>query len=231
MVLFKHVNVNPPVLKQMDIDGVRRYVNPEGNSYESVTTYLSRVFDKPYLIAWKKRVGAKKATSIAGAAAKRGSALHTAVNNYIENTLDESATFDSDPLTKSLFIKIKPLLNRLDNIYLTEKPLYSNVLNLAGTPDIIAEYRGELAVVDLKTSTRVKKKTDIVDYFLQCACYGVMFNEHYGKMPTKAVIIMAIPTLNYGMTYIHPMTECISMLDNLMRDPVAFNKKVASATP
>ncbi len=229
--MFTHNLVTPPLIKQADIDGVRRYVTPEGNSYESVTTYLSRVFDKPHLHAWKKRVGAKKAASISTAASKRGTSLHTVVNQYIENRLDEANSFSNDPLTKDLFVKIKPLLNRLNNINLTEKPLYSSVLGLAGTPDIIAEYRGDLSVVDLKTSTRVKKKTDIVDYFLQCACYAIMFNEHFNRMPKKAVIIMAIPTLSYGMTYIHPMEECISMLENLMRDPIAFNKKVAASTP
>ena len=216
---FNHAFVTPPILTKGD----RCYTTPEGNSYESVTTYIGRNWDKSFLIEWRKRVGAEKAAKISSAAIRRGTSLHKVTEKYLMN---EELDLDDDPTTKALFNKIQPLIDRLNNIRLLETPLYSHKLQLAGTPDCIADYSNALAVVDFKTSTRVKKKKEIVDYFLQCACYAEMYNEHYGQMPEKAIIIMAIPDLPYGMTYIHPMDKCVKMLEIFRTDPVLFQNKI-----
>ena len=228
--MFKHELVNPPKLVQTNVDGKRLYLDENGKAYESVTSYIGRVLDKPGLHKWRARVGAAKADEIANAAARRGSNLHNVLESYLRNNLSENAKIKNDPSTKSLFLKVKPCVDRLNSIRLIETSLYSSELGLAGTPDTIAEYSGKLAVVDFKTSTRLKKKKDIVNYFIQCAAYGIMFNEHFGEMPKLSVIIMAIPDLHHGMVYIHPMEECVSMLQNLMKDPVLFNARIAESS-
>lgn len=222
---FQHAFVNPLKLEKVtQEDGNRRYVTPNGDHYESVTTFIGRHWDKSFLLKWKAKIGEEKAEKIKVDAARRGTALHKITESYLLNNLTEEV--NDDPNTKALFTKIKPLLDRLNNIRLLETPLYSDKLQLAGTPDCIAEYSNTLAVVDFKTSTRVKKKTQIVDYFLQCACYAEMFYEHFNEMPQKAVIIMAIPDLPYGMTYMHDMDVCLKMLQKFREDPVSFQAKL-----
>ena len=53
--------------------------------------------------------------------------------------------------------------------------MYSPRFKVAGRCDLIGEYRGELAIVDYKTTTTMKKREWIDDYFVQCAAYASMF--------------------------------------------------------
>ena len=226
--MFNHVFVTPPVMyKVEDENGKRTYRIPAiDKNYESVTTYIGRNFEKPYLEQWRKKVGDKKATEIRNNAAFRGSSLHKATENYL---LNKEQDLDNDPNNKSLFLKIRPILDRMNNIRMIETPLYSEELELAGTPDLICDYSGHLAVCDVKSATRLKKKLDIIDYWIQTACYAIMFNEHYGQMPTKAVIIMGVPDVTYGVTYIVDMADCITWLKSFRIDPPAFCKRLQVA--
>ena len=56
------------------------------------------------------------------------------------------------PTTKARWIAARESLNKIDNIHALEKPLYSEYFGIAGRVDCIAEYEGELAVIDFKTS-------------------------------------------------------------------------------
>ena len=51
-------------LKRVEVDGKRRYAAPGHPPVASVTTILSGTKDMSHLIAWKKRVGEKKAQEI-----------------------------------------------------------------------------------------------------------------------------------------------------------------------
>ena len=217
---FNHNFVTPPpALVKVDDERGRYYENGD-DKYESVTSFISRNWDKTFLVAWRKRIGEEKANKISKAATDRGSALHKALETYLFNQpIDEVL---NSPLTKALFYKVKTPLDKLDNIRLIEKPLYSTKLKLAGTPDFIGDYNSKLAVVDFKTSTRAKKKIDITDYFLQAACYAVMYEEHYGIMPELAVIIMATESVPYPQLFIEPMERCVKMLHNFINDPLKF---------
>jgi len=72
-----------------------------------------------------------------------------------------------------------------------ETSLYSKQLGIAGTVDCIAEYEGELAIIDFKTSKKPKPRNWIENYFVQCAAYGCMLYEMTGIPVKKFVIIMA----------------------------------------
>ena len=83
------------------------------------------------------------------------------------------------------------LLGNINNIVGTEIPLYSDVLRIAGTPDCIAEYNGELSVIDFKTSRKPKKEEWIDDYFMQTFAYKLMFEEMTGIAIKQVVILVA----------------------------------------
>jgi hypothetical protein len=215
MELFNHCFVNAPKLVKVD----RRYVTPEGHSYESVTSYIDRLMPKPQLEAWRKKHGAIKAQAITTAAAKRGTSLHKACQTYLMN---EELNLNDSPNTKSLFLKVKPLVDRLDNIRLIETPIYSDELKLGGTPDCIADWDSELAVADFKSSTKVKKKSWIMGYYLQCGAYGMIYNERFHQMPKKAVIIFGVPDQANGIVQEMPMEQCVEWFRMFRIDPVTF---------
>jgi len=63
---------------------------------------------------------------------------------------------------------------------------------MAGRVDVIAEYEGELSVIDFKTSSKVKAREDILDYFWQTTAYSLMYEELVGRPINNLVIIMAV---------------------------------------
>ena len=170
--MFK--TVGPPVpLTEMNAvtkgDGLRLYEVGDGKWYPSVTTVTSHR-KKDSIIKWRKRVGEAEANKISGRASARGNKFHSMVESYLKN---ETVSFDDkSPLASFLFKTAKETLHRIDNIHLLESPLYSDSLRIAGRVDCIAEYDGELAVIDFKTSTKEKKESWIENYFVQETAYA-----------------------------------------------------------
>lgn len=218
---FKHDFVTLPKMERVTSeDGKRYYVTPAGDNYQSVTTLTGKVNAKA-IQEWRKKVGEVEATKISTRAANRGTSVHKVCEKYLLNELyvnDGGSLIveEMNPINKSMFIKIKPLVERLDNIKLVEGTMYSDLLKLAGTADCVAEYNGELAVIDFKTSTYAKKKDKIGNYFMQGAAYGKMYEELYGATPTKIVIMMAVECLQHGVCYIEPFDTSYKMLTDFM---------------
>ena len=94
-----------------------------------------------------------------------------------------------NPSTKMLFTQAKKELRNIDNIYALEKSLYSRELGVAGTVDCIAEYKGELAIIDFKTAEKPKPVDWIENYFVQAAAYACMFYE-ITDIPVKKLVIL-----------------------------------------
>lgn len=207
---FTHLPVETPVVL-LEEGKIRRYVLPDGRKYPSVTTVLSELPNEG-IEKWKKRKGATKARAIAKAAALRGERLHAALKMYLKNQVPTYAT----PFTQSLFDKVQPVLNRhVDNIRLIEEPIYSDQLFMAGTPDLIAEWNGELAVIDFKTTHIQKQDKWIERYYCQVGAYGVMFNELFQEKIHKGVLIIVSDDDDFEEPQIFekPASECFKMLD------------------
>ena len=102
--------------------------------------------------------------------------------------LNEEVVLDN-PSTKMLFTQAKKELRNIDNIYALEKSLYSRELGVAGTVDCIAEYKGELAIIDFKTAEKPKPVDWIENYFVQAAAYACMFYE-ITDIPVKKLVIL-----------------------------------------
>ena len=113
--------------------------------------------------------------------------MHSLVENYLYNKDLPSVA----PIADFLFKISKTDLKRINNIYALEGSLYSKQLGIAGTVDCIAEYDGELAIIDFKTSKKPKPREWIEHYFVQCMAYGCMLYELTGISVKKLVIIMA----------------------------------------
>ena len=87
-----------------------------------------------------------------------------------------------------MFQSAKSTLDRINNIHCLETFLYSHYLGLAGRVDCIAEFDGELAVIDFKTSRKPKKEEWIEDYKLQVAAYSVAVWDRYKIKISQAQI-------------------------------------------
>jgi len=187
--MFNHVPAVLSPLERETIDGVRFYKVPDEDEFlklvsiTSVTSFWSRAkFAK-----WRKKVGEKKANEITRKATTRGTDMHTMTEHYL---LNEDLP-EVQPMGDYLFKIAKPTLNKIDNIHSLEGSLYSKQLGVAGTVDCIAEYDGELAVIDFKTSKAPKPRDWIDGYFVQAAAYACMYYELTGVSVKKLVIIMA----------------------------------------
>jgi genome maintenance exonuclease 1 len=188
MFNFVTLPVQLEELESIDKDGKRFYPTPSGNEYPSITTVTS--FKKAaFFKEWRRKVGEEVADRKTARATGRGTAFHSIVESYLKNeSLEEHK---NKPLPFTLFQLAKPILNRINNIHVLEGALYSDYLRVAGRVDCIAEFDGELAVIDFKTSDKEKKEEWIENYFVQATAYAVMFYELTGIQPTKIVIIIA----------------------------------------
>jgi len=181
--------VEIPQLKQVNTENGRRYVTPSGTQYPSVTTILSHK-SKPYIQAWRKRIGEKEADKISRRATTRGTKIHKLCEDILNNELTEDTNLNY--IDKEMFRKFRPLLDDIDNIRAIEAKMYSDHLRLAGQVDCIAEYNGKLSVIDFKTSMKPKSRSQCENYFIQCSAYAIMFEERTGIPVSQSVILMAV---------------------------------------
>jgi len=187
--MFNHVDLNLTPLEREHIDGVRYYKIPDLEEFVklvSITSVTSH-FNKEIFINWRKKVGNETADKITKAATRRGTDMHTLTEYYLKN----DNLPDVPPISEFLFKIAKGEINKIDNIHALEGPLYSKELGIAGTVDCIAEYNGELAIIDFKTSKKPKPREWVEHYFVQCMAYGCMLYELTGIAVKKLVIIMA----------------------------------------
>ena len=187
--MFDHVELDLPKLSSETIDGVRYYSIPDVEELiklVSITSITSH-FNRQIFINWRKKVGDVEADRITKAATTRGTNMHTLTEYYLKN--DDLP--EVPPISEFLFKIAKGELNKINNIYALEGALYSKQLGIAGTVDCIAEYNGELAIIDFKTSKKPKPREWVEHYFVQAMAYGCMLYEMKNISIKKLVIIMA----------------------------------------
>jgi hypothetical protein len=183
-----------------DDSGERRtYITPSGARLPSVTSILGW-HKEPSLRAWKDRVGHEEAARIAAAAAHRGTLLHNFCEDYILGRDINEETLD--PVTIQLFKSIQPYIDEFEEVNASEMQLYSEFLGVAGTTDVIGRFRNRRSIIDFKTSSKFKRKDWIDDYFMQTACYAVMYEERTGIPIKQLVIIIAVEGSNEGQLFI-----------------------------
>jgi genome maintenance exonuclease 1 len=214
--MFKHIELDLPQLERETIDGVRYYKVPDEDqllklvSITSVTSHFNReIFNN-----WRKKVGEDEAQKITKAATSRGTDMHSLVENYLDNKDLPTVA----PIADFLFKIAKTELNRINNIHALEGSLYSRQLGIAGTVDCIAEYNGELSIIDFKTSKKPKPREWIEHYFVQCMAYGCMLYELTGISVKKLVIIMACENGECVVYEEYDKSKYIKLLSKYIRE-------------
>ena len=173
------------------VDGKRVYATPNGEFYPSITTVIgSNAKKQAGLAKWRARVGKEKAAAISSRSASRGTKFHSITEDYLNNELDIKKYKDS-PLPVVMFEQTKKTFDRIGNIYLQEAFLYSKHLEVAGRVDLVAEFDGELSIIDFKTSAEPKREAYLYDYFIQETAYACCFQELYSLTVKQLVTIVA----------------------------------------
>jgi genome maintenance exonuclease 1 len=178
-------------INRKQINGKRLYQTPDGNAVASVTTILDATKDKTHLIAWKKRVGEKKAQEIVTEAAGVGTRMHKYLEDYIET--GEWPQPGSNPYAQQAhgmaeIVKTQALTD-VDEIWGSEVALYMPNM-YAGTTDLVGQYKGQPSIMDFKQTNKPKKVEWVVDYFLQLVAYAEAHNEIYGTNIREGHVFM-----------------------------------------
>jgi CRISPR/Cas system-associated exonuclease Cas4 (RecB family) len=178
----------------------RMYVTPNGASYPSITTMLGH-FGKEGIAAWRNAVGEKEADRVSRHACTRGNRIHDIAEKYLNNENDYIRQNEM-PHIVQLWKPIKKILNeRVRDVVLQECALYSDYLQLAGRVDLIAKFDGMLSIIDFKTSSRIKSKKDISNYFIQASAYAIMIEERTGIPIGQIVIIMTVDNMGHSIVF------------------------------
>ena len=185
-------------IKQDNSSEDRVYHSPNG-TYPSITNLLYHIISKSGIEAWRDKIGHEKADRISNRAAGRGTKIHGILEkylrgdeNYLKQENENGDRFIKDSVMsehKELVLAGIPQIDaRIDNIRGIELSMWSDELKIAGTTDLIADYNGELAVIDWKTGSYIKKDEYVFSYILQGTAYCRMLYEMYGLVPKKVVI-------------------------------------------
>jgi len=202
-LITKRYDYKPIERKQ--VEGRRLYATPDGNAVASVTTILDATKDKTHLIAWKKRVGEKKAQEIVTEASGVGTRMHKYLEDYID--YGEWPQPGSNPYAQQAHsmaeqIKTHALVD-VDEIWGSEVNLYMPNM-YAGTTDLVGQYKGQPSIMDFKQTNKPKKVEWVVDYFLQLVAYAEAHNEIYGTQIREGHVFMCSRAGEYQQFDIWP---------------------------
>lgn len=187
--MFIHENIEFEELQATNLNGKRLYQTPSGKVYPSVTT-ITGLHGKDAIISWRKRVGEEEANKISSKAATRGTKVHKMCENYLNNELVLTTHL---PNSVALFKQIQPFIDKyIGVVYGIECPLYSDHLKIAGRTDCVAMFDGKPAIIDFKTASKPKSEDFILNYFMQCSAYAVMFEERTGIAIPRIAILVAV---------------------------------------
>jgi len=177
-------------LESETLEHGRFYTTPTGEKYPSVTTIMPVKED--VLNEWRDRIGAEVAAKVLRRAGNRGTKMHSLCENYLKGNLTDMKIRMLMPFDKMLFGQVRIYLDSyINNIYCMEQALYSTRLKLAGRVDLVAEWKGRLAIIDFKTSIKEKKEDWITNYFVQCTAYAEMFEDLTNRKIDDIVVLIA----------------------------------------
>ena len=233
MKYYTHKPVELKKLTTQTVNFKRFYETPDGKLYPSITTVLS-TRNKKGLFEWRKKVGDEIANYVARTSANRGTAVHHMCEDYLNNFPidwpDKWKEHEKKFLPYCLFKQLKKsVLEKIDNIRSQECALFSHKYRVAGRVDCIAEYDGELSIIDFKTSTKERTDEYNENYYIQAAAYAEMFEEQTGT-PIEQIVILVVTEDGVVQEFVKKKYDYIPLLvesiDNFTKDWEEENDKL-----
>ena len=209
---FIHEQVELTEMDTVTTESGRKYKTPEGIDLPSITTVLS-ILSRDSIAAWRKRVGEVEANKISTRASGRGTRVHEIIEKYIDNDPNFKDGYTPDIIES--FNVMKPVLDGLiGKVYAQEAPLYSTHLGVAGRVDCVAEFDGQLSVIDFKTAMKKKQKSWINNYFMQEAAYAIMWEERTGQPITQLVTLISVDGMDKPQIFVEHRDNWVNTLRN-----------------
>ena len=182
---------NYPKTVRSSIDGVRKY-DVDDEKLPSVTTILQATQDAEKaesLKRWVERVGETEAERIKNTAAKRGTAMHS----YLEAYLQGGKILDLRDVGREASSMGETIIEKgfpdLEEVWGVECTLHYPGL-YAGQTDLCGIYQGRESIIDFKQTNKPKRIEWVEDYFLQLAAYAMAHDQIYGTCIDQGVILM-----------------------------------------
>jgi ATP-dependent exoDNAse (exonuclease V) beta subunit len=165
-----------------------RYYRRNGEYYPSVTYVLSYYPKGKFFEDWLKKVG-YASEHIVQKAAEEGTAVHEMVESYLNgeelNFLSQSGYPQYNPDVWQMFLRFVEFWETFKPTLIeTEVHIFSDILKVAGTCDLIIELDNKRWLLDIKTSNQIQST-----YELQTAVYGQCYEECYNKKIDKYGIL------------------------------------------
>ena len=225
MFNFINVDIDTPDVEPVNENGVRFYPIPGADKYYPSVTSVTSFKNAQFFKKWRTRIGENEANRITARATQRGTAFHAISEDYFKGELNLDKYLENNPLSVRMFQSAKSTLDRINNIHCLETFLYSHYLGLAGRVDCIAEFDGELAVIDFKTSTKEKKEDYIEHYFVQETAYAAMFLERSGLKVKKIVTLIATEEGTVQVFQKYNLNDYLQLLKSYKEEFYALQSK------
>lgn len=173
--------------------GPREYSTPAGR-VPSVTSILDRTKDRRALDEWRESIGSKRADAIRDLACARGTAMHHAIEHYLQTHQPPAFSYLVTPYWKS----ISHILPEIDSTLLMEAPVWHED-GYAGSVDWLGYFKDsgpQPELADWKSADKPANAQKIYTYSLQLAAYVAALNYVYrpqGLNITRARLYIAMP--------------------------------------
>lgn len=168
----------------------QRHYFIEGNLYAGITTITSKTkpeIEVKRLAKWREEVGEEEANLIVKQSCQRGNKIHSQLENYFNHK-----PIITDSTINNYWQSLQTILPKIENIKLIEGCVWHPLL-YAGKVDCVAEFEGNLTIIDWKTSEKPKQFNWIIDYKLQVSAYCAAVNRVYNTQINNGLIIIALP--------------------------------------
>lgn len=187
-------NKNIKRLLEVDPEGKQvnfldnRFYKRHDQYYPSVTSILQYFPKGKFFENWLKDVG-HNSDIIVRKAADEGTQTHSLIERYLTG---EKIDWLDEKGHATCSLPVWQMLLKFVEFWETEKPelveseihLFSDIHKIAGTCDLVVRMRGELWILDIKTSNSVH-----TSYDLQLAAYTYCWNETFEEKVTRNGII------------------------------------------
>ena len=157
--------------------------------------------EKEYLAAWKSRVGEAESSAISREAVKRGSEMHSNIEQFLLgkdnlNLFEDEKEKSKSRMMSDLIIE-EGLRDKLEEIHGVECVLYyPGPKGFAGSSDLIG-CLFRYSVIDFKQKNSIMKESydSLQNYYTQLGAYSLAHNTIYDSKITQGVILLATTDL------------------------------------
>mmetsp|Transcript_6637 Transcript_6637/g.10251 ORF Transcript_6637/g.10251 Transcript_6637/m.10251 type:complete len:267 (-) Transcript_6637:30-830(-) len=195
------------------LDHARLYINErDGKNYPSVTTILQHSRrDDTALQNWIdnqiKVLGFQGYRDEMKRHSEDGTRVHSIIEEYlagigsdIETPIESGKRFQPDVSgysnrVKNMWKSLESVVADIDYVAAVETSVFHDTLAYAGTIDCIARYKGQLKIIDWKTSKRRKDSiSKLFDYPIQLSAYlGALYSDNRYPpevKPTSGIVVV-----------------------------------------